>query len=149
MVVDGCYSCELEIAAALEPSERVMVTDYWRVAHAFDTSLPGWLVAVPRRHLLSLDELEPEEATELGPLLTDLTRGLRQVTGCVKTYVMLLAEAEGYEHLHIHVVPRMSDQPAEERGPRIFARLDRPEAERVSQEDRNRLADEIGEALGR
>ena len=148
-LLDGCYSCELETAADVAPSERVLVTDHWRVAHAFDTSLPGWLVAVPRRHQLSLAEVGPEAAAELGQLLTDVTRALQQVTGCLKTYVILLAEAEGYAHLHFHVVPRMPDQPADERGPRIFARLDVPEDEQVVQPERDRLARELREALDR
>ena len=148
-LVGGCYSCDLESAAEVPPSERVLVTDHWRVAHAFNTSLPGWLVAVPRRHQLSLAELEPNAAAELGPLLTDLTRALQQVTGCLKTYVILLAEAEGFAHLHFHVVPRMPDQPADERGPRIFARLGAPDDQQVQQPERDRLARDIREALDR
>ena len=148
-LVDGCYSCGLESDGDLALSERVLVTEHWRVAHAFNTSLSGWLVAVPRRHQLSLAELGPEAAAELGPLLTDLTRALQQVTGCLKTYVILLAEAEGYAHLHFHVVPRMPDQPADERGPRIFARLDVPQDEQVGQPERDRLARELREALDR
>jgi diadenosine tetraphosphate (Ap4A) HIT family hydrolase len=148
-LADGCYSCGLETAAEVPPSERVLVTDHWRVGHAFGTSLPGWLVAVPRRHQLSLAELEPDAAAELGPLLADLTRALQQVTGCLKTYVILLAEAEGFAHLHLHVVPRMPDQPAEERGPRIFTRLGVSGDEEVPQPERDRLAGEIREALDR
>jgi len=145
----GCWSCERASDPDPPPRERVLVTDHWRVVHAFDTSLPGWLVVLPRRHVLSLSELEPAAAAALGPLLTDLTAALEQVTGCVKTYVILLAEAEGFAHLHLHVVPRMSDQPADERGPRIFARLGRPEAERVPAADMDRLAVAVGAAVAR
>jgi diadenosine tetraphosphate (Ap4A) HIT family hydrolase len=148
-LADDCFSCSLEATSDLPPRERVVVTDHWRVAHAFDTSLPGWLVIAPRRHLLDLAELHPDAAAELGPLLTDLTRALQRTTGCVKTYVILLAEAEGFAHLHFHVVPRMPDQPADERGPRIFARLGRPEAERVPAPERDRLAGVIHEAMAR
>jgi diadenosine tetraphosphate (Ap4A) HIT family hydrolase len=101
----------------------VVRTAHWRAAHAFDAGLVGWLVLVPTRHVTALDELAAEEVAELGPLLRDLSAALRDVTGCVKTYVMLLAEAEGFEHVHFHVVPRMADQPAELRGPRVFALL--------------------------
>ena len=149
MPAAGCWSCERAGDPDPPPRERVLVTDHWRVVHAFDTSLPGWLVVLPQRHLLSLSELEPAAATELGPLLTDLTAALEQVTGCVKTYVILLAEAEGFAHLHLHVVPRMPDQPAEERGPRIFARLGRPEAERVPAADMDRVAVAVGAAVAR
>lgn len=149
MLLDSCYSCTVESSDELPAWQRVVVTDHWRVAHAFNSSLPGWLVVAPRRHLLSLAELEASEAAELGPLLTDLTRALRQVTECQKSYVMQFSEAEGYEHLHFHVVPRMPDQPAEERGPRIFARLVVPEAESVPTAERDRLAEAIREVVGR
>jgi diadenosine tetraphosphate (Ap4A) HIT family hydrolase len=147
MALDGCYSCTVESSGELPPWQRIVVTDHWRVTHAFDTSLPGWLVAAPRPHTLSLAELGPEAAAELGPLLTDLSRALEQVTGCRKTYFMQFSEAEGYAHLHIHVVPRMADQPETERGARVFARLGVPEAEQVPEADRDRLAGQMREVL--
>jgi len=149
MVLDGCYSCTVESSGELPPWQRIVVTDHWRVAHAFDTSLPGWLVAVPREHVESLAEIKPDAAAELGPLLHDLSRALGQATGCVKTYVMLYAEAEGYAHVHFHVVPRMADQPETERGPRVFARLGVPESDQVPEAERDQLAHDITEALGR
>jgi diadenosine tetraphosphate (Ap4A) HIT family hydrolase len=149
MRVDGCYSCSVESEDALPPWQRVVVTDHWRVVHAFDSSLPGWLVVMPREHRESLAELDPPSAAELGPLLADLTRALETTTGCVKAYVMLFAEAEGYAHLHFHVVPRLADQPESERGPRVFTRLGVPEADLVPEAERDRLAHRIGEALAR
>ena len=91
-----CLTCASNVALAdLPPRERVHVSSGWRVAHAFGTSLPGWLVVVPRRHVVALDELTAEEAADLGPLLRDLTAALRAVLECSKTYVALFAEAEG------------------------------------------------------
>jgi diadenosine tetraphosphate (Ap4A) HIT family hydrolase len=95
----------------------------WRVAHAFATALPGWLVVVPRRHVTALDELTPEEAAELGPVLRSVTAALRTVVGCDKTYVALFAEAEGFAHVHFHVIPRHADLPDDLRGPRVFGLL--------------------------
>ena len=127
--------------------EQVVVTDHWRVAHAFDTSLPGWLVVLPHEHVASLSELSEPAALELGPLLSGLSRALERVTGCTKAYVLFLAEAEGFSHVHLHVVPRMPDQPPEERGPRIFSRLGRPETERVPAAEMDALAGRIAAAL--
>jgi diadenosine tetraphosphate (Ap4A) HIT family hydrolase len=101
-----CLSCINSARLDLPPRERVHVGSRWRVAHAFGTSLPGWLVVLPRRHVIALDELTPAEAADLGPLLTDLTSALREVVCCDKTYVALFAEAEGFQHVHFHVVPR-------------------------------------------
>ena len=93
------------------------------MAHAFGTALPGWLVIVPRRHVTALDELTAEEATELGPLLRRVTAAMRSVLGCAKTYVALFAEAEGFAHVHFHVMPRAADLEADLHGPRIFGLL--------------------------
>ena len=110
------------------------------MAHAFDSALPGWLVALPRRHVTAIAELGPAEAAELGPLLANLSRALGVVTGCVKTYVLQLAEAEGFSHVHFHVVPRAADVPDDIRGLRVFSVLGRPVGERVADDEQDRLA---------
>lgn len=116
-----CYACLH--ADAPELRERLLVRGGWRVAHDFNSSLAGWLIVAPLRHLESLDLLTDEEAAALGPLLRGASVAIKAVTGCDKTYVMLFAEAAGFSHLHIHVVPRMDDLPEERRGPGVFAYL--------------------------
>lgn len=119
-MVDDCYACA-HAAEDVPLRERVVRRNGWRVAIDFESGLEGWLIVLPARHVLSLDELTPEEAVELGVLLREATIALRAVTGCDKTYVMLFAEKEGFAHLHVHVVPRMPDHPADRRGPDVFA----------------------------
>ena len=111
MSAPDCYSCRTAAASSPPPREDVLHTDHWRVAHAFNSTLPGWLVVLPTRHLGAFTELTPEAATELGRLVRRLSLALEQVTGCVKTYLMQFSEAEGFSHLHLHLVPRMPDQP--------------------------------------
>jgi diadenosine tetraphosphate (Ap4A) HIT family hydrolase len=113
------------------------------VADAFDTSLPGWFVVVPRRHVTAFADLGSVEAAELGPLLVTLGRGLAETVGCAKTYVVQFAEVEGFVHLHVHVVPRAADLAPELRGPGVFALLGRPETERVPVEEQDRIALEL------
>ncbi len=95
---------------------------------------------VARRHIEAIDELTDEEAAELGVLLRRSSAALREITGCVKTYVMQFAEAEGHSHVHFHIVPRMADQPEERRSTKIFGYLGVPEEERVSEERMNEIA---------
>ena len=102
--------------------------------------LRGWLVVLPARHVTSLVEVGEAAAAELGTLLHRLAVALEQVTGCVKTYQMQFSEAEGFSHLHVHVVPRIRDQPAELRGPRVFGHLVADEAQWVSEDERDRVA---------
>jgi diadenosine tetraphosphate (Ap4A) HIT family hydrolase len=144
----ACLSCRGNVAVELPPRERVVRTGRWRVAHAFDSGLPGWLVVLPTRHVTALDELDHQEAAELGPLLSDLSAALRTVTGCAKTYVALFAEADGFEHVHFHLVPRLPDQADELRGPRIFAKLGVPPQQQVPPAERDRVAVALQRALG-
>lgn len=140
---NGCLTCQLlarRDAGEAPPWDSIVRTDYWDVVHGYNTSLPGWLVLVTRRHITAIDELTDEEAAELGVLLRRTSAALRDITGCVKTYVMQFAEAEGHSHVHFHIVPRMADQPDDRRSTKIFGYLGVPEEERVAEERMNEIA---------
>ncbi len=136
-----CFVCSENARADLPPRERIVVTDHWRVAHAFDTTLPGWLVLDAREHVTALDELPAAAHTELGELLGRLSAALRAETGCAKTYVMAFSEADGFDHLHVHLVPRLPDLPDDARGPAVFRYLG-PDAEgtQVREDERDAIA---------
>jgi len=110
---------------SLPPREEIEVRGVWRMAHAFGTSLPGWLVVIPTRHVEALDELEPSEAAQLGDILHRASTALREAVGCEKAYFVFFAEQEGFSHLHVHVIPRMAWFTAEQRGPGVFSFLGR------------------------
>lgn len=139
-LVPGCFSCGQQGEADLPPRDDVVHTAHWRVAHAFNSTLPGWLVLLPTRHITSFSELAPEAADELGGLVRRLGTALEQVTGCVKTYLMQFSEAEGFSHLHLHLVPRLADHPAEARGARVFAYLTEDETRWLPAAERDALA---------
>jgi diadenosine tetraphosphate (Ap4A) HIT family hydrolase len=126
-------------------AERIYVDEFWRVAHAFDSSLAGWLIVVPRRHVEAIAELTPAEAASLGTVLHRASIALTNTLRCQKTYVMQFAEAEGFSHVHFHVVPRMADLPEEHRGPRIFHYLGQSPA--LSLAARNQLAERLAEVF--
>jgi diadenosine tetraphosphate (Ap4A) HIT family hydrolase len=116
-----CYSCSQSLHSDLPIREDAWRAPGWRVALAFNSSLVGWTVVVPTRHAEPLDELSNEESVFLGGLLRDLSVALKEVTECLKTYVILLAEAEGFTHVHFHVIPRMDDLPEARRGTGILS----------------------------
>ncbi|HUI90034.1 MAG TPA: HIT domain-containing protein [Anaerolineales bacterium] len=145
-----CKTCELvarrnEGAAPLWDS--IYRTPLWDVAHCYDTALLGWLVLVARRHIESLDKLTDCEAVELGHLIHDVSLALKEVTGCVKTYVLQFAESPEHPHVHFHIIPRMTDLPEDHRSVQIFKYLGVPEEERLSQEAMNSLALKVREKL--
>jgi len=147
---DSCLTCELiaqRDAGDAPLWDSIHRSVYWDVVHSYNTSLPGWLVLVARRHVAAIDELTDEEAAELGLLLRRVSAALRVVTGCLKTYVVQFAEQAEHPHVHFHVIPRMADQPAERRGPGVFGYLGVPEAERVSEARMNAIAAEVRRLL--
>jgi diadenosine tetraphosphate (Ap4A) HIT family hydrolase len=149
MTPPACYPCEKEAQFdALPPRERVASDQYWRVAHAFGTALPGWLVLLPRRHVTAVHDLTDAEAAALGTWQVRLSRALRDVTGCDKTYVVQFAEAEGFAHVHFHIVPRTAELPREQRGPGVFELLRAPKSERVTADQADRMALALRARLG-
>lgn len=116
-MVAGCYPCEMNARIDdLPPRERVHAEGGWRIAHAFNVSLPGWLVLLPTRHVTAMDELT-------------------------------VAEAEGFAHLHVHVVPRMPDFEPEVLGPRVFAFMGDEEADWLPRDEQDALALRLRSAM--
>ncbi|GAA2611058.1 hypothetical protein GCM10010399_47420 [Dactylosporangium fulvum] len=143
-----CRTCSLTASLASQPlRERIAVDAHWRVAHVTTTSLPGWLVLLPLRHVTAVADLTPGEAAALGTWQVRVSRALHEVTGCVKTYVVQFAEAPGFGHVHFHIVPRGSDISGEEIGPRIFSRLGVAESSRVSTAVMDSIAEELATVL--
>lgn len=137
----ACMTCDLTAKRRQgQLCENIYEDEHWRVVHAFNTSLPGWLVVIAKRHVASFAELTDAEALSFGPLLHRVSRALQEVTGAVKTYTVLFAEHPEHPHVHFHVVPRMADIPADKRGRRVFDYLGVSEAETVPLETRNALA---------
>jgi diadenosine tetraphosphate (Ap4A) HIT family hydrolase len=145
-----CKTCELVArreAGNAPLWDCIYRTQFWDVVHSYNTALPGWLVLVVRRHIEAIDELTDEEAAELGILLQRTSLALREITGCVKTYVMQFAEMAEHPHVHFHVVPRMADLPEERRSIKIFGYLGVTEEERVSEEKMNEIAVKVRKFL--
>ncbi len=53
---------------------------------------------------------------------------------------MQFSEAEGFSHLHVHLVPRMPDQPLEARGPGVFSHLTDDQDAWIPEDRRDELA---------
>jgi diadenosine tetraphosphate (Ap4A) HIT family hydrolase len=141
--MNTCKTCELianRDAGTASLWDCIYRTPLWDVVHSYNTALPGWLVLVARRHIESLDELTDPEAVELGRLIRKASFALKEVTGCIKTYVIQFAEAAEHPHVHFHIIPRLADQPDDRRSTQIFGYLGVPKEERVSPEVMNAIA---------
>jgi diadenosine tetraphosphate (Ap4A) HIT family hydrolase len=127
-----CLTClNLSGEQRISPGPFIHEGVHWVVDHAYPTTHLGWLVIVPKRHVEALHELGQEEFEELAQFEYQLVQVMHTDSTVQKEYMMCFAEGEGFHHVHIHVVPKPADLPADLTGPRIFARLASDEAQAI------------------
>lgn len=119
----GCLTCRLNSGDLPSPGGVIYQDVLWQLQHVDSLALVGWLVLKPLRHVEAFAELTAEEAATFGPLVRRITRVMTEVLQPVKVYLSLYAEAPGFAHLHVHLIPRSDDVPLERRGPGIFEYL--------------------------
>ena len=120
----NCLTClNLSGEWRISPGPYIYEGTNWVVDHAYPTTHLGWLVILPKRHIEALHELSREEFQELAEIEYRLVQVMHMDSSVQKEYMMCFAEGEGFQHVHIHVVPKPADLPAELKGPRIFVRL--------------------------
>jgi len=73
---------------------------------------------------------------------------LDQVLGCQQTYVAQFAEAEGFAHVHFHVVARPPNLAPELRSPGIFQMLGLPIVRSSASKRMDEIARELAAQLG-
>lgn len=133
-----CYSCARNSSSDQARHERIYDDGLWRVAHAFNSVMLGWLVIVLQRHATSMSELTANEATNLGQLIASLSSALETELSVDKAYVIFVAEQPGFQHVHVHVVARPQ---ADARGMKLFELLQRPQSEWVSTAEMDAFSD--------
>ena len=122
-----CWSCaSIKGVRRISPGDPVYEGEYWVVEHAYPCALKGWLVIVLKRHAEALHELTPEEFVEFGAIQARACSLLHEQLACEKEYVMCVAEAEHFTHIHYHVVPKPVDLPDTLKGSKIYAMLKIP-----------------------
>ena len=145
----GCLTCKsITGERRISPGPTIYETEHWLVEHAYPCSIRGWLVLVLKRHAQALHELTEQECRELGELQGKGARVLSRVLNCEKEYSMCLAEAEGFNHVHAHLVGKPRDLPAELRGVRIFALL-KPGEDTVQPQVVARFCEELREEFAK
>jgi diadenosine tetraphosphate (Ap4A) HIT family hydrolase len=75
---------------------------------------PGHLLLLPRRHVESPGALTDEEAERIGLWLMRGSRALESELGAEHVYIARLGD--GWKHLHVHLLARYPNTPAEYRG---------------------------------
>jgi diadenosine tetraphosphate (Ap4A) HIT family hydrolase len=131
----------------LPPRDAIIVEGGWRAAHTFGTPIKGRLVLLPLRHIEALQDLSSTEAVALGSLLQRLSQAVVRVTGCSKAWVMFLAEAPGFAHVHFHIVPRPAEYAFEPGGATVLDFLRSIQGAPLTESRMDEVALQIREAL--
>ncbi len=98
------YLCANELAFAIE--------DKFPAA-------PGHSLIIPRRHMLTLDDLSDEEAIALFALLKEAKALIRKKYGADGFNIGMnegLSAGQTVMHLHIHIIPRLSGDVPDPKG---------------------------------
>ncbi len=119
-----CFTC-LNISGQqrISPGPFIYTGQYWVVDHAYPSSLLGWLVILPKRHITAMHEITFKEFQELAEIEYKLVQVIHKDPTIEKKYFMCFAEGEGFHHVHFHMVPKPYNLPHELIGPRVFAFL--------------------------
>ncbi len=142
--MEDCTACQLNNERFSKSiAENIFENDYWRVMHAFNTSLLGWLVIGALRHIETLADMKPEEALSLGELIRKTSKAIQTITGAEKAYSIMFSDKPDFSHVHFHIVPRHKDLPLEQRGSNIFQFLNVTDNLIVPLEQRNQFAAQI------
>jgi len=146
-----CGTCRANRGELAAPGGVLYQDAHWWLEHILPPiPLAGWLVLKPLRHVEALSDLSMEEAATFGPLIQRITAVLRAVLQPAKIYLCQFSEAEGFAHIHFHLIPRTTDMPTELRGPAVFDLLSTTRREGrnlASPQEAERIAWEVREQL--
>jgi len=113
-----CYACNLSNGTEKLAGGLIASTEYWRIEHCTGPLGVGTLIVKPVRHVLHVWDLSEEETREMGPLLRETSRVIRELTHCDQTYICLWSH-NGWKPVHIHYVvqPVRNEQKSEHSRP--------------------------------
>ncbi len=137
-MAEGCVFCRI-IRGEL-PAVKVYESDLVVAFLDIYPINPGHTLVVPKRHVERLEELRDEEARELVQAAARLAPAIvRAVRAEGYNLIMNIGRAAGQEieHLHLHIVPRFSDDNCRFNCRRL----------KLSQEELERLGAAIREAF--
>ena len=109
--MQDCGVCDLHHDPQARQRYEISCGPLWLLRHHPDPApLPGWLLLDARRHLPGPIAFTPEEAASWGSAVQRASQLVQELTGCDRVYA--IAFGEGAQHLHLHLIPRFTAEPA-------------------------------------
>lgn len=149
---DDCLVCQEHSGAVPVPGGHLVADDSVIAFHlpplgADGAAEPpevylGYLMVTSRRHAAGFADLDDAEAAAVGQAIARLSRALREL-GAERVYVAVIGHH--VPHLHVHVVPRWPETPADIRWVEVDSW---PGARRGTFDQAAAFTATIGEQLG-
>lgn len=105
MLAEGgsCVICRGSSGDAELGRIQVWEDPFWRLTMAAEGEVAGFSYLEPKRHVPHITDLQGDEARTLGPVLSRVTRALKEATDAQVVYVYVFGS--GIPHLHVHLAP--------------------------------------------
>ncbi len=111
-MLDGCLFCK--IVAGELPAERVDEDEHTIAFMDINPWTRGHALVIPRIHARNLYEVDPAELSHVAVAAQRLAVHMRDALGCEGINLLNSCEPAAWQtvfHLHMHVIPRWSDDP--------------------------------------
>jgi diadenosine tetraphosphate (Ap4A) HIT family hydrolase len=112
-----CRICEYERQPP--PGGWFFQTEHWSVGRHPTMEVPGWVVCQLRRHAAGLVDMSADELASMGPTLAEVARAITAETDAERVY--FVSFGENHRHVHVVLLPRGPEVPAEHRSSKLHA----------------------------
>ena len=109
----GCGVCLQHNDSANQERFEISRNRLWVLRHHPNPApRVGWLLLDASRHVGGPVDFNAREASQWGLAVQQASRLVKTMTGCDRVYA--IAFGEGARHLHLHLIPRVGDDPETE-----------------------------------
>ncbi len=136
--MSDCMLCELTLNNCLK---HVLMEDEYAVAflHVYPFRIGNCIISL-KRHLTSISKMTEKESKSVFYMISNLSRSLEKLFDAKKVY--LASFCDQVNHLHFHLIPKLSEQTSLDSF--CFQRLIEDEGEyRPNDEELSDLADKL------
>jgi diadenosine tetraphosphate (Ap4A) HIT family hydrolase len=100
----ACLTCGIVGGTVAPPGGTIAETAHFHAHQDVAYPVPGLVVVAAKRHFTGLDQMTPDEASELLPLAQRVRRAQRAILGIEHAYYFYNEDTT--HHFHLWMVPR-------------------------------------------
>lgn len=124
---ESCFICDKHQGRIQTAGVTIYEDDYVYVGHIDSNGKPnylGHLMIDLKRHVPTLGDMKPEEASAFGLAMGQISKALKESANAEHVYAVVSGNA--VPHVHMHIIPRYPNTPKQFWAP--FAVYDAPNA---------------------